>query len=53
MKKVWFALPDRLVPAYFLEVFGRTPKSSEADAFAYVIAADDGRLLYRGEPDPL
>ena len=33
--------------AYFLEVFGRTPASSDVDAYAYVIAADDGRLLYR------
>lgn len=46
-KKVYFPLPDRLVPAYFVELVSGDRKSTTADAYAYVIAADDGRLLYR------
>jgi MYXO-CTERM domain-containing protein len=47
VKRVWFPLPDRLVPAYFVELVGGTPGQTTSDAYDYVIAADDGRLLYR------
>jgi large repetitive protein len=46
-KPVYFALPDRLVPAYYLELDARTDASGDEEAFAYVVAADDGRVLYR------
>jgi large repetitive protein len=46
-KPVYFMLPDRLVPAYYLELDARTDPSGDEEAFAYVIAADDGRVLYR------
>ena len=45
-KKVYFPLPDRIVPAYYLEIQARRP-GARNDVFAYVIAADDGRLLRR------
>ena len=47
VKKVYFPLPDRLVPAYYLEFLAGDVASTEADAYGYVIAADDGRVLYR------
>ena len=46
-KKVFFQMPDRLVPAYFLEIFaGRSDEHGSA-TYAYVISADDGRMLLR------
>lgn len=47
VKKVYFPLPDRLVPAYYLEILAGNVASTESDAYGYVIAADDGRVLYR------
>ncbi len=47
VKKVYFPLPDRIVPAYYLELLSGDVASTDADAFGYVIAADDGRVLYR------
>ncbi|APR85793.1 Chitinase [Minicystis rosea] len=47
IKRVYFPLPDRLVPAYFLELHTQRLGDVESNAYAYVIAADDGRLLYR------
>ncbi len=47
VKKVFYPLPDRLVPAYFLEVLAGAATGTDSDAYAYVIAADDGRLLHR------
>jgi large repetitive protein len=46
-KKVYFPLPDRLVPAYYLELDAGKATSTTSDVYAYVIAADDGRVLYR------
>jgi fungalysin metallopeptidase (M36)/PA domain-containing protein len=47
VKKVYFPLPDRIVPAYYLELLSGDVASTDAGAFGYVIAADDGRVLYR------
>jgi len=47
IKPVYFPLPGRIVPAYFLEIIAQTRIGDPSDAWAYVIAADDGRLLYR------
>jgi large repetitive protein len=47
VKKVFFPLPDRIVPAYFLELMSGDVTETSSDAYGYVIAADDGRLLYR------
>ncbi|WP_437784744.1 M36 family metallopeptidase [Sorangium sp. So ce1097] len=47
VKKVQFPMPDRLVPAYFVELISGKVKSTSSDAYGYVIAADDGRILYR------
>ncbi|HEU4405342.1 MAG TPA: M36 family metallopeptidase, partial [Polyangiaceae bacterium] len=46
-KPVYFPLADRLVPAYYLELDARNAADGDEEAFAYVIAADDGRVLYR------
>ena len=47
VRPIYFPLPDRIVPAYYLEILAATVPGVPADAYAYVIAADDGRLLYR------
>ncbi|MEP7121397.1 MAG: M36 family metallopeptidase [Byssovorax sp.] len=47
VKKVYFPLPDSLVPAYYLELLSSDASSTDSDAYGYVIAADDGRVLYR------
>ena len=47
IKRVFFPLGDRLVPAYYLELRAGKVASTESDAYGFVIAADDGRLLYR------
>lgn len=47
VKKVYFPLGERLVPAYFLEMRTKHIDEKDADAYAYVIAADDARILLR------
>jgi hypothetical protein len=47
VKKVYFPLPDRIVPAYYLELLSGDVAKTDSDAYGYVIAADDGRVLYR------
>ena len=47
VKKVFFPMPDRLVPAFFLEIFAGKIDEATSDGYAYVIAADDGRVLLR------
>jgi len=47
VKKVFFPLGERLVPAYFLEMQTKHIDEKDADAYAYVIAADDARILLR------
>ena len=47
-KRVWFRLGAELVPAYYIEVQVRDGATrGQIDFYAYVIAADDGRLLFR------
>ncbi|MBF5006650.1 M36 family metallopeptidase [Diaphorobacter caeni] len=45
VKPVWFRLPDGLVSAFYVEVQGE--EDGAHFAYAYVIAADDARLLLR------
>ena len=47
IKPLYFPLGTALVPAWSVEVQVRKGRSSEIDAFHYVVAADDGRLLLR------
>ncbi len=47
VKRVIFPLPDRLVPAFYVELHTGEGSGQDSDAYAYVIAADDGRLLFR------
>jgi len=49
VKRVYFPLPDRIVPAFYLEILTRRAAGGLPDAHAYVFAADDGRLLYRAD----
>lgn len=45
LKPVWFRLPQGLVSAYYVEL--RVREDGEEHVYAYVVAADDGRLLLR------
>lgn len=47
IKPVFFRLPTELVPAYYLEVQVSDPSTVESDYYAYVVAAKNGKLLYR------
>jgi MYXO-CTERM domain-containing protein len=47
VKPVLVPQGERLRPAYFVEFFAGTGARTHADAFRYVIAADDGRVLER------
>jgi hypothetical protein len=54
VKKVWFRMPDGIVPAYYVEVLttnvtGAPMLDSEIDesAYAYVLSAADGSILFR------
>jgi MYXO-CTERM domain-containing protein len=50
VKRVFFPLPDRLVPGYHVELFTQAMgRRGSSDVFAYVIAADDGRVLHRAD----
>ncbi|WP_323389861.1 myxosortase-dependent M36 family metallopeptidase [Myxococcus qinghaiensis] len=46
-KQVYYALPNALVPAYYVEVITGRDNSVDSDAYAYVISAVDGRVLSR------
>lgn len=46
-RKVYFHLQDGLTPGYYVEVIARDPVSDTTDAYAYVISAIDGRILFR------
>lgn len=46
-KKVYYPLPDTLVPAYYLELSASDNSSDASSAYAYVISAVDGELLSR------
>lgn len=47
IKKVFFPMPETLVPGYYVELFSGKVNSRATDTYAYVIAADDGRILHR------
>ncbi|WP_437727782.1 M36 family metallopeptidase [Sorangium sp. So ce861] len=47
VKRVYFPMPEALIPAYFVEFISGEVESVSSDAYDYVIAADDGRVLYR------
>jgi large repetitive protein len=48
VKKVYFPIPGQApVPAYYLEMSVQRIHERSSDAYAYVIAADDARVLYR------
>jgi hypothetical protein len=47
VNRVWFHLPDRLEPAYHIELDVADRDSTDSLMVAYVIAATDGRVLYR------
>jgi MYXO-CTERM domain-containing protein len=47
VKRLYFAEGDRLVPAYFIEMYAGLAGAVESEAFRYIVAADDGRILQR------
>ncbi|NUQ74900.1 MAG: peptidase [Polyangiaceae bacterium] len=46
-RKVFFPMPDSIVPAYYLEIQAGKLGSANSDVYGYVVAANDGRLLMR------
>ncbi len=47
VKKVYFPLPERIVPAWFVETLSERAGTAGSVATDHVYAADDGRLLFR------
>ncbi|MFP2933424.1 myxosortase-dependent M36 family metallopeptidase, partial [Pyxidicoccus sp. 3LG] len=49
-RQVLFQLPEGLVPAWYVELNTRVQGSSQDSAYyAYVVAAEDGRVLFRND----
>lgn len=46
-KRVYFPIDDRLVPAWYLEVALKHHNTAEYLSYGYVVAAEDGRILFR------
>lgn len=46
-KKVYYYNAGQYVPAWYVEVFAGTQDNANKDAFAYVISAADGKVLFR------
>ncbi|WP_438013583.1 M36 family metallopeptidase [Sorangium sp. So ce315] len=47
VRKVFFPLPDRLVPGHFVELISGDENSTSSEAYAWVFGASGGRYLYR------
>jgi len=48
VKRVWYRLPDGLVPAWYVEVQVHDTSSARGiDAYSYVVSATGGALLFR------
>ncbi|HYC90108.1 MAG TPA: M36 family metallopeptidase [Thermoanaerobaculia bacterium] len=47
LKKVYFHTQDGLTPGYYVEVIARDPVTHDIEAYAYVISAADGHILFR------
>jgi MYXO-CTERM domain-containing protein len=47
VKRVLYPLPSQLVPAWYVELHTEQGSGQDSASYAYVIAADDGRLLMR------
>ncbi|MFO0589370.1 MAG: M36 family metallopeptidase [Polyangiaceae bacterium] len=46
-KKVLYPLPGSIVPAYYVEITPGKAGVPDSEMYAYVVAADDGRVLMR------
>jgi hypothetical protein len=46
-RRVFYPVEERLVPAYLVEFFSGRAELASSDAFRYLVAADDGRILER------
>ncbi|MGH8445931.1 MAG: M36 family metallopeptidase [Solimonas sp.] len=47
VKEVYYQAEDRLVPAYYVEVSGKTFDAGTTDQYGFVVAADTGEVLFR------
>jgi hypothetical protein len=47
IRKVFFHLPDRLEPAWYVELDAGSKGWSDSDLYAYVVSATDGAILFR------
>ncbi len=48
-KQVWFRVGQELVPAYYIELNMSDSVFGRAVSYSYVIAADNGRMLFRND----
>jgi large repetitive protein len=46
-RRVYLHLPEGLEPGYYVEVEPGRPESTDAEGYAYVVSATDGRVLVR------
>jgi len=46
-KQVYFYADDKYIPAYYVEVAGRSVDAIDSYAYGYVISAKDGKVLFR------
>lgn len=47
VQRVLYPLPDRLVPGYRVQAISAASAGAETDGYAYIVSADDGRVLGR------
>ncbi len=48
-RKVYFMMPDGLLPAWYVELNVGSKGSQDADYYSYVVSAVDGALLFRND----
>lgn len=48
-KRVYFHLPDRYEPGYYIEAYADAGATASPDLYGYVISAVDGRVLFRND----
>ena len=47
VRQVYYPTATELLPAYYVEVFFRSPAAKSPDAYSYVVSARDGAVLMR------
>jgi hypothetical protein len=47
VRRLWYPMPEGLVPALYLELIGAPDDGHREDAYGFVLSATDGALLFR------